>query len=290
MIRPFEKCSRATKIATLATLLAVGVWVHRTALIDIVRIGVGREEQSHILLAPLIALWLLWLRRSRLRATRLAPSLWGPVLAALGWLSSWWGIETDTQVAWHAGALMTLLGCVVSVTGPRLVRQFSPAFAAMLFLIPVPGVISQAIAIPLQAMATSVTEIMLELIGVPAMRMGHVLLINGEQVAVGEACNGMRMVFALWLIVYAFVFSTPLRPGVRIVLLSLSPAVALLCNVVRLIPTTVVFGYGTVEQAELFHTISGWVMLPVAIFMLLAVVRMIRWIELPVMVFRLAMP
>ena len=30
--------------------------------------------------------------------------------------------------------------------------------------------------------------------------------------AVGEACNGMRLVFALGLVVYAFAFGTPLRP------------------------------------------------------------------------------
>lgn len=277
------------RLATLAVLIAGALWIHRTALIDILRIGIGREEQSHVLVAPFIACWLIWLRRSRFRSLRLSPSLWGPVIVAVGWAISWWGVETDTHAAWHASPLVTLVGCVVSVMGFQVVRQFAPAFAAMIFFIPVPGAIAHTIAIPLQAMATNVTQMMLELIGVPARRVGHLLVINGEQVAVGEACNGMRMVFALWLIVYAFAFSTPLRPAVRITLFALSPVVALFCNVLRLIPTTLVFGYGTVEQAEMFHDITGWVMLPVALLLLLGVLRTIRWIELPVMTFRLAM-
>ena len=202
---------------------------------------------------------------------------------------SWWSIDTDTQVTWHASALLAMLGCVVSVAGFSTIRQLAPAFLALCFAIPIPGAIAQAISVPLQSLATGMTELMLDVIGVPATRMGHVLVINGEQVAVGEACNGMRMVFALWLIVYAFAFSTPLRPGVRLVLLGLSPIIALLCNVIRLIPTTLVFGYGTVEQAQQFHDIAGWIMLPIALLMLLGVLRTIRWVELPVMTFRLAM-
>jgi exosortase len=290
MFHTSPKAGRVTKLAMLSALLVAGTWIHRTALADIISIGWGREEQSHILLAPFIALWLFWLRRSRLRSMPITPSLWGTVFVALGWVLSWWGMETDTQVAWHCGALVTLLGCVVTMTGLAPVRQFAPAVFAMVFFIPIPGLVNHAIALPLQAMASGITEMMLELLGIPATRLGHVLLINGEHVAVGEACNGMRMVFALWLIVYAFAFSTPLRMSVRGVLFVLSPVVALLCNIIRLIPTTLVFGYGTVEQAERFHAISGWVMLPVAIFMLLGIVRTIRWIELPVMIFRLAMP
>ena len=289
MTRPFRKAWTVRESALLALLLMVGAWSHRAALQDIWSIGVGREEQSHILLAPFIAGWLYWLRRSRLGALRIAPSLWGPALIILGRAMDWIGIERDLQIAWHAAPLVTALGCLVSLTGVRVIRPFAPAFVALLFLLPVPGLIRQMIALPLQAIAAGTTQLMLEMLGIQASRLGHVLLINGEQVAVGEACNGMRMVFALWLIVYAFAFSVPLRPGVRVVLILMSPVTALVSNIIRLIPTTLFYGFGTVEQAHLFHDVSGWVMLPIALFMLVGVLRMIRWIELPVMSFRLAM-
>ena len=287
----FAPRSRWTLRETALLLLALGVgaWCLRAALADIWGVAIHNEEQSHILLAPFVAAWLFWLRRSRLRALHLKPSLWGPVVAALGWVMSWLGFEFGVEIAWHLGSLICLLGCIISLTGLTILWQYGPAFAAFLFLIPVPGTIRQLIAVPLQAMATAVTQGVLELAGVPAVRLGHVLVINGEQVAVGEACNGMRMVFALTLIVYAFAFSAPLRMSVRVVLIGLSPLAALVSNVIRLVPTALFFGYGDLKQAQAFHNIAGWVMLPVAFIMLIAVLRLIRWIELPVTPFRLAM-
>ena len=274
----------------LALLIGVGAWIHRAALIDIAMIARGSEEQSHILLVPFVAGWLLYLRRSRLRALRVAPSLWGPAIIALGWIISWAGMQMDVQAAWHGGALVTLLGGLICMTGFSPIRQFLPVVVALFFIIPIPGTIRQEIALPLQSVATTVTQSMLELLGVPAIADGNVLVIHGERINVGEACNGMRMVFALGLIVYAFAFSLPLRQSVRGVLLLLSPMAALVSNVFRLIPTTIFFGYGTVEQAQLFHDVAGWIMLPVALLMLVGVLKMIRWVELPVMSFRLAMP
>ncbi|MCZ6837398.1 MAG: exosortase/archaeosortase family protein, partial [Planctomycetota bacterium] len=277
MKRPMRSYWGLREWALLTLLMGVAIWIHRAALADIVTIAFGSEEQSHIMLVPFVAGWLFWLRRSRVRSMQVAPSLWGPLIIALGWMMSWGGMHTETQAAWHAGALVTLLGCLTCLTGLSPLRQFLPVFIVLMFIIPVPGTIRLAIALPLQSIATSVTQTMLEFMGVPATRMGHVLIIHGEQVAVGEACNGMRMVFALGLIVYAFAFSMPLRTGVRIALLVLSPVAALVSNVIRLIPTTIFFGYGTVEQAQIFHNIAGWVMLPVALLMLVGVMKMIRW-------------
>ena len=104
--------------------------------------------------------------------------------------------------------------------------------------------------------------------------------------------NGLAMAFtvafALTLVVYAFAFGTPLRPSTRVVLLVCSPLVAMLCNVIRLVPTSIIFGYGSVEAAERFHDAAGWVMLAVALVILAGVLRTIRWLEFPVTSFRLA--
>jgi hypothetical protein len=52
-------------------------------------------------------------------------------------------------------------------------------------------------------------------------------------------------------------------------------------------PTTLIFGYGSVDHARVFHDVAGWLMLPLSVLMLLGVVRLIRWLELPVTSFRL---
>ena len=274
--------------ALLTLLLGAGVWAHRQPLADMVAIGVRDEEQSHIFIAPLVALWLLWLRRSRLRSVALNPSLFGPLVVGLGWLVSWWGFDAGVQVAWHGGAIVTLVGILLSFTGLIPLRLFAPVFVVLAFSLPIPGTIRLALALPLQQLATSVTYAMLELVGVGVIKSGIVLIINGEQVAVGEACNGMRMVFALGLVVYAFAFGTPLKPSTRAVIILLSPLVAIACNVIRLVPTSLIFGYGDPKTAQTFHDLAGWVMLVVALAALIGVLRMIRWLEFPVTSYRLA--
>ena len=64
----------------LALLLIAGIWTTRVALLEMWRIGMGREEQSYILLAPLVAAWLFWLRRSRLPSMRVEFNLIGPAI------------------------------------------------------------------------------------------------------------------------------------------------------------------------------------------------------------------
>lgn len=272
----------------LIALLALGVWLHRQPLADMLTIGARDPEQSHVLLAPLVAIYLAWLRRSRFRYIAVQPSLLGLAIALGGWLLSWRGFDQGVQVLWHGGALLSLTGIVVSMTGLPPLRLFAPVFLALGFALPVPGELRHAIAYPLQELATSVTHSTLELIGISTIKSGNILVINGERVAVGEACNGMRMVFALTLVVYAFAFGTALRPGTRLTLLLLSPFIAMACNVIRLVPTSLILGYGSDDMAARFHDLAGWVMLPVAMVMLALVLRTFRWLEFPVTRMRLA--
>jgi exosortase/archaeosortase family protein len=103
---------------------------------------------------------------------------------------------------------------------------------------------------------------------------------------VGEACDGLRMVLALALTVYAFVFSVPLRLTARLVLLAVSPIIALVCNILRLVPTGLAYAYSSESFAIELHDIAGWMMLPVAIAMLFAIIRFMRWLDLPVLTWR----
>jgi exosortase len=128
----------------------------------------------------------------------------------------------------------------------------------------------------------------MEIFGVPIQRSGNMLTINHIDVTVAEACNGMRMVFALVLVSFAFAYSMPLRNFVRLVVLASSPLAAIFCNVVRLIPTIYLYGYAAKPTAKYFHDLGGWVMLPIAFIMLLGIMRVLRWALVPVSRFNLA--
>lgn len=274
-------------LTILMVMIAVVAWWGRLALSDILAFATGQVDNGYILFAPAVAAYLAWLRRSRLQFLRYRPTLVGVGVIAAGMLLSDWGDRNGVQVAWHFGVLLAIFGCVYSMTGWEVVRQFAPVIIAMLLVVPIPGRIRFAMAAPAQEVSVATAHAVLQLLGFDAVRAGNVITIDGEAVAVGEACNGMRMVFALGLVVFAFVFSVPFRTSTRLLLIALSPVVALLCNIVRLVPTSVAYGWFDPVTAEQIHDIGGWLMLPLALLMLMGVVRMLRWLDLPVMNWRL---
>jgi len=266
-------------LAGLTALAFASTWAIWS---DIFTIGLRSEEQSHILLAPAIVAWLAWMRRARLRLCRPRWTPLGPLVVALGWLGAWYGFGNGIQALWHLGAVMIVFGAALTVAGTDFVRQFLPAVAALAFLIPIPGILRQEIARPLQEITAAVTQAGMELFGSPVTRAGSVLRINDQEVAVAEACNGMRMVAALGLVSYAFVFSVPMRQWVRVLILGVSPLVAIVCNVIRLVPTVLLYGYGDLDVAQTFHDLSGWAMLVVALGILWSLLMTLRWIEAPI--------
>ncbi len=272
-----------------ALLLAtIGAWMVRDALVDIVRIGLKDEEASHILLAPLIIGWLVWARRHRLRIMEQYGTWIGPVVVAVGWLFYAVGYMYWIQVFWHFGAVLVVTGCALSIWGMDVLRRFLPAFVALAFILPVPGTIRQMVGIPMQTITAEWTRAITEVCGFDVVRSGNQLLVNEMPVNIAEACNGMRMVFTLVLVSFTYAFTQPLRNGVRFLILLASPLSAIFFNVVRLIPTVLLYGYADHTTAEQFHDISGWVMLIVAFLSLMGLIELLRWALVPVQRFTLA--
>ncbi len=273
---------------TLAVLLGgLAVWAGWRALSDILYIALRDEEASQVWLVLPIFAWLVWLRKDALAKIKPTYSLLGPTLIALGAAISFYGFFNLQQALWHGGAVIVVVGSFASIAGPRLMRAMLSVWVVLAFLVPVPGMIRQRIAIPMQTYTASASEFVFELLAMPVTRSGNVLTFNGQEVAVAEACNGMRMVFALLLVTYAFVFATPLRPSVRVLILILSPIAAIGCNVLRLIPTVYLYGHYPDTWGPTFHDFSGWAMLALAFGLLMGTVRLLQWAEVPVMQDRL---
>jgi exosortase len=272
-----------------AALLALGgALVTGDAWADMFRRALRDEESSHAMLVPVVAASLLWVRIGRLRHCRPGPTWVGPALAALGAALYLAGDMFLIELFWHGGAVVVAVGCCLTALGRDVLRNFAPVFLSLAFLLPVPGRARQAVAIPLQGATARATQAACELVGVTVDRSGNLLQLNGVDVAIAEACNGMRMTFALLLVCFAFALTSPLRGYVRVLIIVLSPVSAVVCNVLRLVPTVWVYGNCSPDTAQRFHDLGGWVMLFVAFLLLLGIIRLLRWVMLPVTPFRLA--
>ncbi len=277
-------------VAAAAVMAVLGVAVTWNAWVDIFHIATTDEEADHVLLVPLVALWMLWARRVRFRYCRPSFTLLGPIIVAIGWIIRSYGFYYGVLSFWHGGSVLVVLGCVVSVLGKHAIFRFIPVVAVLVFLVPVPGEIRLRVALPLQNWTAHIEQLVFQVLGMGArvVRSGNQLLFNGKPVNIIEKCNGLRMVFGLILVSYAFSFSLPLRNSVRFLILIASPFAAILCNLIRILPTVWVYGIASQSTAERFHLYSGWLMLVIALLMLLGILRVLRWAMIPVMRFTLA--
>jgi exosortase len=267
---------------------ALGVLATLDAWTDIYTLASKDEEYSHIFLVPLVALAMVVVRRMRMRHCKPSGMIVGVLLVGIGWGMSSYGFYHAVQALWHAGAVVVVLGCMLSVLGKNVIFRFFPAIAVLVFLVPVPGQLRQKIAIPLQTWTARTAQTGLEICGVETEVSGNTLSINGKPVTVAEACNGLRMVFPLILVCYAFCFALPLRNSVRFLMLLASPLVAIFCNVLRTLPTIWLYGNKPRAVADAFHEWSGWAMLLISFLLLLGIIKALKWAMLPLTRFPLA--
>jgi len=278
---------RPHHLVLAAVLMTAGVLATASAWADMFRIAWVDEECGHALLVFPAFAWLAWIRRGRLRLCQPRGQWLGTFMIAVGWLIWSIGFRKQWQPFWHGGALILVLGTFFTAVGTDVLIQFLAAFAVLAFLVPVPSLVREAISIPLQGRIAQVTQTICEALGMTVERQNCLLTVHGVRVAIAEACNGMRMVFALILVCYLFAFVAPLRGYVRFLLLVLSPLVAAVCNIVRLVPTVWVYQEYSQHTAEVFHDVTGWVMLVAAFLTMVGILRLLRWALLPVTHFRL---
>src|SRR3954453_7508192 len=168
----------ASHLVFAAAMGALGVAATYDAWQDIPPPFWKEPEYSHIVLAPVVAIWMIFVRRLRIRHCRPVGTGIGFLIAALGWAISSFGFYRGFQTLWHGGAVMVVLGCILAVLGKHALFRFFPAVAVLVFMVPVPGRIRQQVAVPLQSWTAQVSEVVLETFGVPIERSGNLLSVR----------------------------------------------------------------------------------------------------------------
>jgi exosortase len=267
-------------------LLAIGVtcWIVGDALGDIIHVAGTESEASHIWLVPFIFTWLFWLRARQVHLQLPSGGSWLGAIASFSGMAIWMiGYRLQIQFAWHFGAVMVIAGAALSVSGADYFWKFLPAWGTLVFAVPVPIRLRLLIAQPLEQLTAVATQFVSEILGMSVGRSGNQLSVNGVDVCIAEACNGLRLIFTLSLACYVALFIRRYRSWLRMVLLLLSPLVAVIANVARLVPTLWMYGHYPPAAAERFHDIGGAVMVLVAFAALTGLCELMQWVGLPVL-------
>ena len=249
----------------LATIMAF-LWCYWPTLTDLWRVWLQSDEYSSGLLVPFLAIYIGWSRYKSAGSCPISFSVWGLVIFLVAQLIRHFGVYYMFLSAERLSFILSIGGLGLMLFGGLFFRRFFTVWLFLFLMLPLPNRVQSAITLPLQSWATSSAVFCLEVFGYEALRDGNVINIGDTAVAVAEACNGLRMLTAFFVI-SALVVLLVRRPlWEKLLLLASALPIALFCNTIRLVATaialTVIEGQGW-EMA--FHDFGGLVMMPVAL-------------------------
>jgi exosortase len=251
--------------AALAAVCAVVLFARPAVLLG--RDWWNDPEAGHgLLLAPL-AVWLAW--RRGLTPDR-APS---PVLGAVMLLAAvalrYLGGLAAELFTMRFSIVVGLAGLTVFAWGLGQLRRWWLPAALLALSVPIPTLVTNALALPLQFKASSMGAALLDWRHVPVELAGNVINLPGRRLFVTEACSGLRSLTALLslgvLIGGLWLRSVPSR----LLLVGLAIPVAIAVNAVRVFMTGFLVYFVDPKLGEGFmHLTEGWLLFVVAFVIL----------------------
>lgn len=260
----------------LAALIAGALLVYLPTLSFLVRNWIDDEDMGHGFFVPLVAGYLIWVKRDKILQQEYTPNYWGlPVvlLGAIQMLVAHLGVELFLA---RVAFLVTLVGIVLFYGGTRLLRTLAFPLGLLIFMIPIPAIIYNQITFPLQLFASQVAEVTLGFLGIPVLREGNILELPSQRLSVVEACSGIRSLLALSFLslTYAAVFDD--KRWMRPVLLIMTVPIAILSNAFRVTLTGLFSEVNPEFATGLFHTMEGSVIYLMSLAMLFLTHRLIN--------------
>jgi exosortase len=219
------------------------------------------------LLVPFLAVYILWTRRQELLAYDRRPSLWWGLSALVAAQAvRLFGLYFMYRSAEQLSVVLTVVAVVVMLFGWQFSRRIAAILVFLLLMLPWPNRVQATIAQPLQTLATKSAVFMLEMSGYEVRPEGHVINIGETSVAVAEACNGLRMITAFFVIGGLVVLIVKRAWWEKLIILISCLPIAVLCNTIRLTITSIAFTMLEGEHwEEIFHDFGGYAMMPVAL-------------------------
>lgn len=258
------------------------------------------ENYSHGLLVPFVIGFIIWAEFDELKKLVGKPQFWfgGSVIifAIVMLLGGTLGAELFTQ---RISFVLMLAGIVVYFFGAKILQLLVVPFALLLFSIPIPQIIFNKIAFPLQLLASQAAVWGIRIFEVPTVRKGNVIEILPQgatqiiSLEVVEACSGIRSLMTLVTLALILAYFTREKSEPRsqhflknfefwraiILMLSAIP-IAVLTNAARVTATGILtFYYGKQATESTWHDISGWLVYIVALALLMGVNFLLKKVQ-----------
>jgi exosortase len=273
------------------------VFAYATVLVKLFHDWWTDENYSHGLLIPFIIGYILWSQREKLARIQVRSSLlWGGVAILFALFALWAGVAGAELYTQRLSLILLLVGITVYFWGWTLLRFLFVPLSLLFLAMPIPAIVFNKIAFPLQLFASRCAVWSMSMLGIPVLRQGNIIELkplnsfDTKKLEVVEACSGIRSLMTLLTLAVVFAYFShtpsddPPTSGKRfgwlksywfwraaIIVISAVP-IAILTNAFRVSGTGVLAHYyGTAVADGFFHSFSGWAIYIVAFILLFGI-------------------
>lgn len=226
---------------------------------------------GHGFLVPVFAGFVLWKERERISAIPLKPANFGllVMVGAIGLLLfGSLGAELFTS---RFSLLVLIGGMVLFLAGWGMLKAVSFPLGFLILMIPFPAIIFNQITFPLQLLASRLATSVLQLINVPVLREGNLIILPNYTLEVVDACSGIRSLMTLITLAVAYGYLVEKKIWVRWLLVVIMIPIAIVSNSIRIVGAGLLtYHFGPRMAEGFFHEFSGWVIFVAALFLMFA--------------------
>jgi exosortase len=221
-------------------------------------------EAIHGFVLTPVALWLAW-KAGRDDAARPQPALGLAILFVAVLLRYAAGVTTEFFIL-RGSILGVLIGLTIFHAGVRQVLHWWLPFVLLFLSIPLPELVTQSLALPLQSSASRLGVALLDLRHVPARLSGNVIQLSGQELFVAEVCSGLRFITGLLgaTVLFGALFLRTLVARGLVVLVAIP--VAVVVNAVRVFLIAFLAVFVSPKFGSSFMRLTdGWPMLLISL-------------------------
>lgn len=159
----------------------------------------GRDEQMHGPIVLGISIWLLYRNWPAMEnaALGMRSSAWGWPLVIVSLLLYVLGRSQDILIFEVGSVIWLIAGLILLQRGAKALKAQWFGLFFMLFMVPLPSAIVDAVTMPMKMAVSYAAESVLYQVGYPIGRTGVILQIGQYKLLVADACAGLHTLLTL---------------------------------------------------------------------------------------------
>ena len=230
------------------------------------------DDYSHGYFIPVLTIYFIYSMRAELREIAIVPNKLGIVVIAVGLAQLIIAKIGSEYFLQRTSFIIVLLGLVFFLLGWQYFRKLFVPIAYLIFMVPLPAIIWNKIAFPMQLFASALTEKVVYFFGIPIYREGNVLHLAQTTLEVVAACSGLRSLVTMFALSGALAILSPLSAPKKVILFLAAAPIAIFANICRLTFTALLATKLGSDAAQGFlHEFSGIMVFLLGLSLLVAV-------------------